>query len=110
MRITAKNDNMRIAILIQLRRTPTECEYNINANHCEERSHLIVSAIVMKKKMFDCSLVWLNNSSVHNEETTIFPCKIITNIGKFDHISARLRELNLKRSEQHTQGRHKTYL
>jgi hypothetical protein len=55
-------------------------------------------------------MVWLNTSSVHNEETTIFPGKIITNIGKFDHISARIRELNLKRSEQHTQGRHKTYL
>jgi hypothetical protein len=71
MRITAKNDNMRMAILIQ-------GEHRRNANITLMRITVKNEAIwssrqlyIMKKKMFDCSMVWLNTSSVHNEETTV---------------------------------------
>ncbi|CAB3998563.1 Hypothetical predicted protein [Paramuricea clavata] len=62
----------------------------------KEALTLIVSALVMNK-MFYCSTVWSNTSSTNIKKLQLvqnFACRIITNIGKFDHISPGLRELN----------------
>ena len=62
----------------------------------KEALTLIVSALVMNK-MFYCSTVWSNTSSTNIKKLQLvqnFACRIITNTGKFDHISPGLRELN----------------
>ncbi|CAB4008338.1 Hypothetical predicted protein, partial [Paramuricea clavata] len=62
----------------------------------KEALTLIVSALVMNK-MFYVSTVWSNTSSTNIKKLQLvqnFACRIITNIGKFDHISPGLRELN----------------
>ncbi|CAB4043026.1 Hypothetical predicted protein, partial [Paramuricea clavata] len=59
-------------------------------------TNLVSSALVMNK-MFYCSTVWSNTSSTNIKKLQLvqnFACRIITNIGKFDHISPGLRELN----------------
>ncbi|CAB3979720.1 Hypothetical predicted protein [Paramuricea clavata] len=62
----------------------------------KEALTLIVSALVMNKMVY-CSTVWSNTSSTNIKKLQLvqnFACRIITNIGKFDHISPGLRELN----------------
>ena len=57
---------------------------------------LIISTLVMNK-MYYCSTVWSNTTSTNIKKLQLvqnFACRIITNIGKFDHISPGLRELN----------------
>ena len=62
----------------------------------KEALTLIVPALVMNK-MFYCSTVWSNTSSTNIKKLQLvqnFACRMITNTGKFDHISPGLRELN----------------
>ncbi len=73
------------------------CQINrVKGSFDKETLKLVIETLVISKLLY-CSTVWSNTSSNNiNKLQSVqnFSCRIISGVGKFDHITPALRELN----------------